>query len=68
MIDKDQDPNLQSPQDANTTKHINFMEIEENGGARTGGDQGDDKGDDNPTKKAWEELRNDNKNEQSSKD
>lgn len=65
MIDKEQDPNLQSPQEANTTKHINFLETEE-AGAQTGDAKGNDSDDDSPTKRAWEELRNDNKKDQNS--
>ena len=58
MDDKEQDPQLQAPQEANTGKHINFMEIEESGD-RTG--TGNDKEEEeSPTKKAWEQLRKDN--------
>ena len=65
-MDKEQDPNLQSPQDANTTKHINFMEIEEADAANTDGNTDTDNDSDNPTKKAWEELRKDNESKQTS--
>lgn len=67
MTDKELDPNLQAPQEANTTKHINFLEAEE-----TAGDIADDtddrNDDDSPTKKAWEELRRDEKNQQNAKE
>jgi hypothetical protein len=62
MNNKEQDPNLQSPQDANTTKHINFLEIEESEGSGGTDRPSDENDENNPTKKAWEELRNDNKN------
>ncbi len=65
MNDKELDPNLQAPQEANTTKHINFREAEEAAGDNRGDDT-DDSFDDSPTKKAWEELRRDEKNQQSS--
>jgi hypothetical protein len=64
MIDKEQDPNLQSPQEANTTKHINFREIEGSEASNTGDRTDNDTSDDSPTKRAWEELRNDNKKDQ----
>ena len=52
-----QDKHLQSPQESNTEKHINFREIEEgDASAREGGR---DDNSDSPTKKAWEELRKD---------
>lgn len=66
MIDKEQDPNLQAPQEANTTKHINFLEAEE--ADDTTSDSNDDSDDESPTKKAWEQLRKDQKNKQASKD
>ena len=63
MNEKEQDPNLQASQEANTTKHINFLEIEENGSSeRTG--TGDTSQEDSPTKKAWQEMREDKKKEQ----
>ncbi|HEX8461353.1 MAG TPA: hypothetical protein VF623_07980 [Segetibacter sp.] len=62
MNDKDQDPNLQASQEANTTKHINFLEIEENDTDNTSGT--DDSADDSPTKKAWQEMREDKKKEE----
>ncbi len=60
MNDKEQDPNLQAPQEANTTKHINFREVEDadNTGAAENSSDADSE-DDNPTRKAWEELRKD---------
>ena len=65
MNDNDKDPQLQAPQEANTGKHINFREVEENDNAGgTSANSADDNAD-SPTKKAWEELRNDSKNEQS---
>ncbi|GEO09603.1 hypothetical protein [Segetibacter aerophilus] len=64
MNDKEQDPNLQAPQEANTTKHINFLETEEGDENSTSNTKGNDNNDDSPTKKAWEELRNSNKNDQ----
>ena len=68
MIDKDQDPNLQAPQEANTTKHINFLEAEETGGDDTNDNSNVDSFSNSPTKKAWEELRQDEKNQQTSKE
>jgi hypothetical protein len=62
MNDKEQDPNLQAPQEANTTKHINFLEAEE--GESTNDSSTGDEFADSPTRKAWEELRNDNKKQQ----
>ncbi len=58
MNDKEQDPQLQAPQEANTTKHINFLEIEEGDTNTT--ERNDNADDDSPTKKAWEELRQEN--------
>ncbi|MDQ6814704.1 MAG: hypothetical protein M3040_13265 [Bacteroidota bacterium] len=66
MNDKEQDPNLQAPQVANTTKHINFLEAEE--ADNDTNDNADIDNDDNPTKKAWEALRNEQKDKQGSKD
>lgn len=50
------DPNLSAPQEANTTKHINFLEIEEDAGSTSIPDNetNDEEG---PTQKAWRELR-----------
>ncbi|MCW3110550.1 MAG: hypothetical protein JWQ09_5056 [Segetibacter sp.] len=67
MIDKEQDPNLQAPQEANTTKHINFLETEEAEATNTNDRKDNDSGDESPTKKAWEELRNGHKKDQPSK-
>jgi hypothetical protein len=62
MIDKEQqDPNLQAPQEANTTKHINFLDAEEADASGTNDGTNKDSDDESPTKKAWEELRNENK-------
>ena len=63
MIDKEQDPALQAPQEANTTKHINFLEAEEATDDNTSAGT-DSNTDDSPTKKAWEELRQDQQNQQ----
>ncbi len=62
MDDNKQDKNLQAPQESNTEKHINFREVEEadNRGGTSASSNDDD---DSPTKKAWEELRQDNKKE-----
>lgn len=65
MIDKEQDPQLQAPQEANTTKHINFREIEEADNNGTFSDDNSGSDDDNPTKKAWEELRNEQQKQSS---
>ncbi|HKG69115.1 MAG TPA: hypothetical protein VKA92_09620 [Segetibacter sp.] len=60
MNDKEQDPQLQAPQEANTTKHINFLELEE--GYSNTAERNDSAEDDSPTRKAWEELRRENSN------
>jgi hypothetical protein len=65
MIDKEQDPNLQAPQEANTTKHFNFLESEESTDNTSVGSDSD-AGNNSPTKKAWEELRQDQENKQES--
>lgn len=62
MNDKEQDPLLQAPQEANITKHINFREIEEGDTGTTERNDSADDDDDSPTKKAWEELRRENSN------
>jgi hypothetical protein len=65
MTNKEQDPNLQASQEANTTKHINFLELEEDGSSdRTS--KHDTADEDSPTRKAWEEMREDKKKEQDS--
>jgi hypothetical protein len=64
MNDKEQDPNLQAPQEANTTKHINFLETEEGAENNASDTAGNDRSEDSPTKKAWEELRNSKKHDQ----
>jgi hypothetical protein len=58
MNNKDQDPNLQAPQEANTRKHINFREAEETDADSSTGNNSSQQEDNSPTKKAWEELRN----------
>ncbi|MEJ7683542.1 MAG: hypothetical protein WKG06_37935 [Segetibacter sp.] len=64
--DQEQDPQLQAPQEANTTRHINFLEAEE-GGAGTA-ETTDSANDDSPPKKAWEELRQENSNRTADKE
>jgi hypothetical protein len=59
MQEKEKDPNLSAPQEANTTKHINFVESEEATSDRSNEDKQDDSN--SPTKKAWEELRKEDK-------
>jgi hypothetical protein len=66
MSDKSQDPNLQAPQEANTTEHINFLESEAEGGNSEREDS--NASSENPTKKAWEELRRDQQEHTGSKD
>jgi hypothetical protein len=60
-MDDEKDPLLEAPQEANTTKHINFAELEDrdNTSANNTTDKNDD--DESPTKKAWRELREDEK-------
>ena len=65
MNDKEQDPQLQAPQEANTTKHINFLELEE--GSSDPAERNDSAEDDSPTRKAWEELRRENSNRNAGK-
>jgi len=57
-MDDEQDPLLQAPQEANTTKHINFTELEDTGDDASDNSRNNDD-DDSPTKKAWQELRED---------
>jgi hypothetical protein len=52
------DPNLQAPQEANTTKHINFAEDDTD---KTSSNSNTHNDNDSPTKKAWEELREENR-------
>jgi len=66
MTDKNQDPNLQAPQEANTTKHINFLDSESDGGSSDSDDN--DASGKSATKKAWEELRRDQQENTGSKD
>ena len=68
MTDKNLDPNLQAPQEANTTKHINFREAEERAGNATGDEQENFRDDDSPTRKEWEELRKELKEDDSTKE
>jgi hypothetical protein len=58
-MDDEQDPSLQAPQEANTTKHINFAELEDTGDDTSNNSSNNDDDDDSPTKKAWQELRED---------
>ncbi len=53
------DPSLQSPQDANTQKHINFLETEEEGSAEN---LSSDQDEQSPAKQQWEEMREEKKN------
>jgi hypothetical protein len=61
MKEEEKDPQLGPPQEANTGKHINFLEAEED--EERGIDRSTD--DESPTKRAWEEMRQDLKSEQS---
>jgi hypothetical protein len=63
MNQEEKDPSLKSPQEANTTRHINFREIEESD-STSGTNSTSDTEDASPTKKAWQELREDMKNKQ----
>lgn len=65
MDKNQQDPNLQAPQEANTTKHINFLDTDT--GSTDNGDKASFKEDDSPTKKAWEEMRKDFRDDDSQK-
>jgi hypothetical protein len=60
MSDK-QDSNLSSPQESNTTKHINFAETEENTSTSTSSSSNTDE---SPAKKEWEEMREENNKDQ----
>jgi len=53
------DPSLQSPQDANTQKHINFLETEEEG---TVENLSSDEDEPSPAKQQWKEMREEKKN------
>ncbi|MDB5247709.1 MAG: hypothetical protein JWQ40_2103 [Segetibacter sp.] len=68
MNDKEKDPQLQAPQEANTGKHINFLEVEDAEGDSSANKKDNSASDDSPTKKAWEELRQDLKTGQTGKD
>lgn len=63
MDNNKQDKNLQAPQEANTEKHINFREVQEADQSSERSNTSTNSNDDSPTKKAWEELRDDNKKE-----
>ncbi|WP_207497123.1 hypothetical protein [Aridibaculum aurantiacum] len=54
-MEEKQDPNLSSPQESNTTKHINFREAEENAAADGEKGNGDEAAPE--VKKQWEDLR-----------
>jgi hypothetical protein len=58
-MSEEKDPLLQAPQEANTTKHINFAELEETDNSSTSNSQGSE--DESPTKKAWQQMREDEK-------
>jgi hypothetical protein len=59
-MDDEKDPSLQAPQEANTLKHINFAELEDTDNSDTN-NANDNNDNDSPTKKAWQELREDEK-------
>ena len=61
MEDSKQDKQLQAPQEANTEKHINFREVDETDNTSGSSNDTSTEADDSPTKKAWKELREDNK-------
>lgn len=61
MNKEEKDPQLGPPQEANTGKHINFLEAEENNDNTPDRDTSDDE---SPAKKAWKEMREDMKNRQ----
>ncbi len=63
MIEEEKDPQLGPPQEANTGKHINFLEAEENNDGTSDNDTSS--ADESPAKKAWEEMRKDLKSRQS---
>lgn len=54
------DSSLQSPQDANTGKHINFSEKEEAG---TTTSQSSDEDEQSPAKQQWKEMREERMND-----
>ncbi len=58
-MNNDQDPSLQSPQDANTQKHINFLEIEDTGTVPSPSSNEDDQ---NSAKEQWKEMREERMN------
>jgi hypothetical protein len=61
MNEEKKDPQLGTPQEANTGKHINFRELQDVDNSRSPGS--DNEADDSPTKKAWKELREETKEE-----
>jgi len=61
MNPEEKDPLLSTPQEANTEKHINFTEVDEKDNTGETNNGSDDE--ESPTKKAWEELREENKND-----
>jgi hypothetical protein len=63
-MDKEEqvDPGLSAPQESNTTKHINFLEAEENAANSTSSDNDD--AIDNPARKEWEEMREEKSKQQ----
>jgi len=71
MIEEEKDLQLGPPQEANTGKHINFLEAEENNDGTSDNDtsSADDNdtsnADESPAKKAWEEMLKDLKSRQS---
>ena len=67
-MDNSQDPNLQAPQEANTTKHINFLAAEEDALNSDAAEKEPFKEDDSPTKKEWEEMRKGLKDDDSFKE
>jgi hypothetical protein len=50
-MDDEQDPSLQAPQEANTTKHINFAELEDTGDDTSNNSSNNDDDDDDSQQK-----------------
>ena len=65
MNQQEKDPQLGPPQEANTGKHINFLEAEEDSSEPKRNADADKE---SPTKKAWEEMRQDLQGKQSKSD
>jgi hypothetical protein len=61
------DPHLQAPQEANTDKHISFREVEESDNAAENSSGETFRDDDSPTRKQWEEMRKELKEDDSLK-